>query len=131
MLRGEKVEEGTVSDIFNRPEHPYTKALLSAVPRLGSMEGLTNPAKFPNVDASRAEGDEVVLVDESAESLEIAGTVQQSDVPLLEINGLTTRFDMGGGFLSQPIGPGACCRERFVRSQTGRDAGASRREWLW
>ena len=59
MLRGEKVEEGTVSEIFHNPKHPYTKALLSDVPKLGSMKGRPLPAKFSNIDVKRAEGDDV------------------------------------------------------------------------
>jgi len=35
MYRGELVETGTVLDIFERPQHPYTKHLLAAVPYLG------------------------------------------------------------------------------------------------
>ncbi|MEL7256468.1 MAG: ABC transporter ATP-binding protein [Pseudomonadota bacterium] len=35
MQDGRKVEEGSVNDIFERPEAAYTKALLKAVPRLG------------------------------------------------------------------------------------------------
>ena len=46
MLRGEKVEEGTVSEIFHNPKHPYTKALLSLYQKLGSMKGRPLPAKF-------------------------------------------------------------------------------------
>ncbi|HLQ72909.1 MAG TPA: dipeptide ABC transporter ATP-binding protein [Bacillota bacterium] len=33
MYLGEVVEVGTYKDIYERPEHPYTKALLSAIPR--------------------------------------------------------------------------------------------------
>lgn len=47
MLKGEIVEEGSVYDIFENPQHDYTKALLAAVPRLGSMSGKTKPEKFP------------------------------------------------------------------------------------
>ena len=36
MYAGKIVEEGTVGDIFYRPQHPYTWALLKAVPRLDS-----------------------------------------------------------------------------------------------
>jgi glutathione transport system ATP-binding protein len=104
MLRGEKVEEGTVDDIFNRPEHPYTQALLNAVPRLGSMKGLRYPTKFPNVDVNRAEGDEVVAITGTEEAPAEIDTVRNDEVPLLEINGLTTRFNMGGGFLSKSLG---------------------------
>ena len=39
MYRGNKVEEGPVAEIFNNPQHDYTKALLSAVPKLGEMTG--------------------------------------------------------------------------------------------
>ena len=59
MLNGKKVEEGTAKEIFLKPKHPYTKALLSAVPKLGSMKGRRLPAKFANIDVKRAEGDEV------------------------------------------------------------------------
>jgi peptide/nickel transport system ATP-binding protein len=31
---GEVVEEGQVDDVFTRPAHPYTGALVAAVPRL-------------------------------------------------------------------------------------------------
>jgi peptide/nickel transport system ATP-binding protein len=32
MYGGRTVESGTVADVFGRPRHPYTRALLSAVP---------------------------------------------------------------------------------------------------
>ena len=50
MLQGKKVEEGPAADIFHRPQHIYTQALLNAVPRLGSMKGTDKPAKFVNVE---------------------------------------------------------------------------------
>ncbi|NJM93713.1 MAG: ABC transporter ATP-binding protein [Cytophagales bacterium] len=34
MYRGQIVEQGTVWDIFDRPQHPYTKGLLACRPRL-------------------------------------------------------------------------------------------------
>jgi peptide/nickel transport system ATP-binding protein len=37
MKDGLTVEQGTADQIFNRPEHPYTQALLKAVPKLGSV----------------------------------------------------------------------------------------------
>lgn len=51
MYGGQIIEYGTVEDIFYRPEHPYTWALLSSLPQLGSKdEPLTyitgNPPTF-------------------------------------------------------------------------------------
>ena len=36
MYAGQVVEEGPAADIITAPRHPYTRSLLSAVPRLGS-----------------------------------------------------------------------------------------------
>lgn len=49
MLKGKIVETGSVYDIFSVPKHPYTNALISAVPRLGSMADKDEPEKFPLV----------------------------------------------------------------------------------
>jgi ABC-type dipeptide/oligopeptide/nickel transport system ATPase component len=35
MYRGEIVEQGAVDDILNHPQHPYTKALIACIPKLG------------------------------------------------------------------------------------------------
>ncbi len=36
MYAGRKVEEGTALEVFGNPQHPYTRGLLGAVPKLGS-----------------------------------------------------------------------------------------------
>ena len=38
MYAGRLVEAGNVAEIFERPAHPYTRALLDAVPRFGARE---------------------------------------------------------------------------------------------
>ena len=43
MYPGKKVEEGTVEEIFENPQHDYTKSLLAAVPKLGEMQGKALP----------------------------------------------------------------------------------------
>jgi glutathione transport system ATP-binding protein len=43
---GDKVEEGECGRSSSAPQHAYTRALLSAVPRLGAMRGTDLPAKF-------------------------------------------------------------------------------------
>ena len=47
MLDGKIVEQGPVGQIFNNPQHDYTKKLINAVPKIGSMTGKKNPEKFP------------------------------------------------------------------------------------
>ena len=41
MKDGQVVERGTSTEIFSRPQHPYTQRLLDAVPHLGSKRGAT------------------------------------------------------------------------------------------
>ena len=49
MFNGEIVEQGPVDQIFHAPQHEYTKKLIGAVPRIGSMSGKTEPEKFPAI----------------------------------------------------------------------------------
>ncbi len=46
MKDGNTVEHGTADQIFNKPQHPYTKELLAAVPKLGSTKQRPFPYKM-------------------------------------------------------------------------------------
>jgi peptide/nickel transport system ATP-binding protein len=51
MYLGRVVEEGTTEQVFARPRHPYTKALLSAVLTPEPGRGVPDPGlrgQFPN-----------------------------------------------------------------------------------
>nr|WP_175129427.1 dipeptide ABC transporter ATP-binding protein [Achromobacter piechaudii] len=87
MLRGKKVEQGTVEDIFNAPKHPYTRALLAAVPRLGSLTGRNLPLRTPQ---TVLDGDTLREVGETREQ-----DTATYDEPVLRVDKLTTRFDVG------------------------------------
>ncbi|MCL6548091.1 MAG: ABC transporter ATP-binding protein [Alicyclobacillus sp.] len=52
MYAGQVVEQGTVRDIFRRPAHPYTAALLRSLPRVeGRQERLASiPGSVPSLD---------------------------------------------------------------------------------
>ncbi len=95
MYRGEAVETGKTDDIFHRGQHPYTRALLSAVPRLGSMKDQPQPLRFPVVDASTGE---------RSEPKALADTVDRGKTPVLEVKNLVTRFELHGGLLARPTG---------------------------
>ncbi|MGU9991442.1 dipeptide ABC transporter ATP-binding protein [Bordetella avium] len=89
MYRGDKVEEGGSDEIFANPRHAYTRALLSAVPRLGAMQGTDLPSPFPLL---RVEGNKQV-----AESEPVVDTVRRAQGPVLKVRDLVTRFDIRGG----------------------------------
>jgi oligopeptide/dipeptide ABC transporter ATP-binding protein len=50
MYAGKIVEQGPVRELFDDPKHPYTRALLGSVPKLGSREPLyAIPGQPPNL----------------------------------------------------------------------------------
>ena len=93
MLRGDKVEEGLTADVFAQAKHPYTRALLSAVPRLGSMNGRDTPATFALIDRETGAASEQISVPAPA-----------SGKPVLEVRGLKTKFTVRGGLMARVTG---------------------------
>jgi glutathione transport system ATP-binding protein len=69
LRNGEKLEDAPVRQLYANPQHAYTKTLLAAVPRLGSMTGKPSP-NSEAISAERAEAKQ----------------------PLLQIDGLTAHF---------------------------------------
>ena len=93
MYRGRKAEEGGSQAIFATPQARYTRALLSAVPRLGSMQGSDLPRKFALLDA---EAQEPAHADAMPQD-----TVPAGSAPVLRIRDLVTRFDMPSGLFGR------------------------------
>jgi peptide/nickel transport system ATP-binding protein len=112
MWKGKKVEEAEAPRVLEHPEHPYTKALLAAVPRLGSMKGEAKPKPFPEPEG------EAVSASPDASAPELpasAATTPRDGVgiskprddsmaqgspasrPLLEVANLVTRFPIRSG----------------------------------
>ncbi|MGN8084935.1 dipeptide ABC transporter ATP-binding protein [Ralstonia sp. 22086] len=92
MYKGDRVEEGPSATVFAQPAHPYTRALLSAVPRLGSMQGTDGPARFP-----------LLRVDGTAAAVDTTPQPAAShDVqPILRVRDLVTRFDVPTGIFGR------------------------------
>ncbi|GGB22736.1 ABC transporter ATP-binding protein [Allosediminivita pacifica] len=90
MHHGRAVEQGATEALFGAPKQPYTRALLSAVPRLGSMSGSVQPARFPLVEPDTGQ---------PVPGRPVKDHVVQSAVPLLQVRGLTTRYTVNGGML--------------------------------
>ncbi|WP_371327836.1 MULTISPECIES: ABC transporter ATP-binding protein [Dickeya] len=89
MYRGEVVEQGTVAEIFTRPQHDYTKALLAAVPRLGDMHDSGWPRRFPllgQTDLQQPARDHL--------------TARYDLPPLLDVRGLKVYYPVRSGLFS-------------------------------
>ena len=88
MHNGKKMEEGTVHEIFNNPQHEYTKSLLAAVPKLGEMASRKYPEPMR------------LLGQKKTKALKpIVGTNE----PLLKVNNLVTRYPVKGGMLRRTV----------------------------
>jgi len=77
MQDGRIVEQGELSQILDKPQHPYTQHLLHAVPH------------FSSGAAARADG---------------AREVVPLPKPTLEVDDLVVRFPLKGGWFSKPVG---------------------------
>jgi peptide/nickel transport system ATP-binding protein len=90
VYHGKVMERGGLDDIYYRPEHPYLKALLRAVPRVGMGDGerLTPIREVPSVDARATERATPARQD------------RETDGPLLVVSGVSkTFFTRNSGFL--------------------------------
>ncbi|WP_437889292.1 glutathione ABC transporter ATP-binding protein GsiA [Phytobacter sp. V91] len=91
MYQGEAVETGSVQQIFSAPQHPYTRSLLAAVPRLGSMNGSALPRRFPLV----ASKPPYVAQAETEQDTVVPGK------PILQVRDLVARFPVRSGLLNR------------------------------
>ncbi|TKI53580.1 ABC transporter ATP-binding protein [Lysinibacillus mangiferihumi] len=77
MKEGEIVEEGTTEEIFANPQHPYTKRLLNALPKLHEKK---EPKQPPHI----------------AQDIDLT-------VPLIEVRNLSKHFDLKKGELLKAV----------------------------
>ena len=88
MHNGKKMEEGTVHEIFNNPQHEYTKSLLAAVPKLGEMASRKYPEPMRLVGQKKTKALKPIV-----------GTNE----PLIKVNNLVTRYPVKGGMLRRTV----------------------------
>ena len=92
MRHGARVALAPAVEIFKAPQAAYTRALLAAVPKLGSMTGTTHPELFH-------------LPDETGNKVQPDGDLKPAgggvSEPVIEVRDLTTRYDIRGGLLNR------------------------------
>lgn len=91
MRYGEIVESGTAQAIFAHPQHPYTQALLSAVPRLGALKAIEHPCFFRLIDPDNGQ-----VIEPPSDKLPPPGE------KILEVKNLVKTFPVRTDFWGRP-----------------------------
>lgn len=92
MYHGEAIETGATAEVFRDGAKPYTRALLSAVPKLGAMRGLTHPVRFPTIDVG------------ASAAFKENTSIRKPGKVLLEVKDLKTHFDVRTGMFGRKSG---------------------------
>jgi ABC-type glutathione transport system ATPase component len=130
MRHGRAIETNDATSLFSQPQQPYTRALMAAAPKLGSMRGTSQPARFDlleaEAEASPATASETSSSTATATAAQpsiateanpspasppspttdaVSATApDRSDTsshPILRVRDMVTRFDIRGGILSR------------------------------
>lgn len=108
MYKGKIVEQGPVLDIFENPQHPYTKGLLACRPPLGKRL-----SHLPTVsDFMKVENGEIIELESSVEAMieKVLVTREETDKrlenlktmkPILEVKNLKTYFPAKSNFFGK------------------------------
>lgn len=99
MYAGRKVEEGSVSDVLNEPQHPYTRGLISCVPHLvqDNIDTLPPLEEIPGIVPSLKEFGQNRCLFESRCQRSSAQCSQERPKDVTNANGHTTAcWNLGG-----------------------------------
>ena len=88
LYRGKVMEAGPAAELIRKPEHPYLKALLGAVPRIG-MDRTERLVPLREIALDPRLAADVV-------GRQGTGPKAAADTPLLAVEGLTKRFTSRG-----------------------------------
>ena len=113
MYKGKIVEQGTVYEIFNNPQHPYTKSLLACRPPLNyRMKKLPVVSDFMEMVEDETGNsfirEKKVGIEDLVNSLKISDSITQkryetlmSRQPILEVVDLKTHFPAAKNFFGK------------------------------
>jgi peptide/nickel transport system ATP-binding protein len=98
MNRGKVVEQGSVTDVFRNPQHPYTKGLIACRPPLDRrLKRLPVVSDFLNGKTSELSSVESITSEERA----LAHRELYAGVPLLQVDDLKVYYKTKSGFLNR------------------------------
>jgi len=109
MYQGEVVESGRVDDLFDNPQHPYTRGLISCRPMLGSKPGrLPTLADFisPGPDArepDQGKPDQGHSADRPGIRTTTLQEPQLEEIPLLKVSDLHTSYILKKSFFGKTL----------------------------
>ena len=95
MYQGEVVESGRVDDLFDDPQHPYTRGLISCRPMLGSR-----PVRLPTLADFLSPGPDAGGPEPGPA---ISQATHAEEVPLLKVTDLHTRYVLKKSFFGKPL----------------------------
>ncbi len=99
MYQGKVVESGKVDDLFNNPQHAYTRGLISCRPLLGS-----NPERLPTLaDFLPPEPDPGQSGKSTANEVAAADGSQGEEEALLKVSDLQTRYILKKNFFGKSL----------------------------
>ncbi|MCX7552585.1 ABC transporter ATP-binding protein [Marinicella sp. S1101] len=95
MYQAKKVEQASTRQIFNAPQHPYTKGLLACRPKLhDNPQRLLTVADFMDATGQELTPDKSVLASQQK-------TDKSTQKTLLEVKNLKTYFPLKSGFFGR------------------------------
>ena len=106
MYKGKVVEQGGVWDIFQNPQHPYTKGLLACRPPLDKRYSfLPTVSDFMKTNETGEIIDSGISIDEFTKKIIVSKKTREDlqkklfkKKPVLKINNLKTYFPVRNGF---------------------------------
>lgn len=95
MYQGEVVESGPVNDLFDDPQHPYTRGLISCRPVLDAR-----PARLPTLADFLTPGP---VAGQPEPLRAVPPGSAEGEVPLLRVSDLHTRYVLKKNFFGKPL----------------------------
>lgn len=102
MYRGAIVEQNTVAELFHRPQHPYTKALLACRP-VNHPRGKRLPVVSDFTDSTEQPATTETFSEPQPANIPQPVDVNKGASPLLTVSGLSVWFPSKRSFMGKPL----------------------------